>query len=76
MLASIDLKSRKEQVINANLGPIPLANQPIRGFSRVGTRGFLFSIARVKSDIWLLRGFHAPSDSFDLLRIFRGPTRP
>ena len=40
MLASIDIRTGKEHVINANLGPIPLANQPIRGFSWCAIRAF------------------------------------
>ena len=67
MLASIDIRTGNEQIINANLGPIPLANQPIRGFSWVRDKGFLFSIARVKSDIWLLEGFRPPQSFFDRL---------
>jgi hypothetical protein len=49
----------RETIVNGNLGAIPQANQPIRGFSRVRRDGFLTSIARVRSDIWLVEGFGA-----------------
>lgn len=71
MLVALDIKTGEERVINANLGPIPQANQPIRGFSRIGDRGFMTSIARVRSDIWLLEGFRAPGGWRDRLWPFR-----
>ena len=57
MLVALDLRSGRERVVNANLGLIPHANQPIRGFARVRDRAFVTSIARVRSDIWLLEDF-------------------
>ncbi len=57
MFVSLDAQTGVQRVINANLGPIPQALQPIRGFSRLHDRGFLTSIARVKSDIYLIEGF-------------------
>jgi hypothetical protein len=60
MLASVDAQNGVERVINENLGAIPQANQPIRGFSRLKDRGFLTSIARVRSDIFLIEGFRLP----------------
>jgi serine/threonine protein kinase len=62
MLTALDVQSGRERVITANLGPIPEANQPVRGFSRVGTRGFATSIARVRSDIWMLDGLQLSRD--------------
>jgi hypothetical protein len=59
MLVSVDVQTERERVLNPNLGPIPQANQPIRGFSRLPNGGFLTSIARVRSDIYLLEGFRA-----------------
>ena len=56
VFASIEVATGREAVINANLGTIPQANQPIRGFSRLRDEGFLTSIARVRSDIWLIEG--------------------
>ena len=60
MLVSVDALTGAERVINENLGTLPPANQPIRGFSRLGDRGFLTSIARVRSDIYLIEGFRLP----------------
>ncbi len=57
---SVDSRTGTEQVINPNLGTIPVAPQPIRGFSRLRGRGFLTSIARVRSDIYLIEGFRLP----------------
>jgi TolB protein len=60
MLVAVDVESGRERVVHANLGGIPHAHQPIRGFSRIGKTGFASSIARVRSDIWLLEGLQAP----------------
>jgi serine/threonine protein kinase/Tol biopolymer transport system component len=57
MFVSLDVQTGAERVINGNLGTIPQANQPIRGFSRLHNRGFLTSIARARSDIHFLEGF-------------------
>ena len=70
LFASIDVATARETVINANLGTIPQANQPIRGFSRIRGDGFLTSIARVRSDIWLLDGFGLPGSSAQLFTRF------
>ncbi len=59
-LVSIDVPSGQRRVINDHLGPIPQAQQPIRGFSRMRSGGFLTSIAHVRSDIYLLEGFRLP----------------
>ena len=58
MLVSVDVATGAERVVNANLGTIPPANQPIRGFSPLRNRGFLTSIARVRSDIYVIEGLH------------------
>ena len=60
MFVSLDARTGAEHVINENLGTIPQANQPIRGFSRLHDHGFLTSIARVRSDIYLIEGFRLP----------------
>jgi Tol biopolymer transport system component len=64
LLASVQVATGRETTINANLGAIPQANQPIRGFSPLRRDGFLTSIARVRSDIWLLEGFDLPTSRF------------
>jgi serine/threonine protein kinase len=60
MLVSVDPEKGESRVINANLGTIPQALQPIRGFSRLPNGDFLTSIARVRSDLYLLEGFQLP----------------
>jgi hypothetical protein len=64
VFAKVDVKSGAQRTLGTSLGAIPQANQPIRGFSRVGDGGFLTSIARVRSDIWLLDGFQLPRRRF------------
>jgi Tol biopolymer transport system component len=65
LLASIDVRTGNEQTITPNLGPVPLASQPIRGFSRTSARSFATSVVRVWSDIWLLEGFQSPVSLID-----------
>ena len=57
MLLALDTQTGAERVVNPNLGPIPQHLQPIRGFTRLRGRGFLTSLARVRSDIYLIEGF-------------------
>jgi len=64
LLASVDVNTGRETIVNGNFGAIPQANQPIRGFSRMRGDGFLTSIARVRSDIWLVEGFGAAPGRF------------
>jgi Tol biopolymer transport system component len=61
MLVMLDVGTLKEQVVNADVGFLPIAQQPVRGFSRVRDTAFLTSIARPRSDIWLLDGFSPPA---------------
>jgi Tol biopolymer transport system component len=74
MLVSIDAVTGVERVINPNLGVIPEALQPIRGFSRLKGRGFLTSISRARSDIYLIEGLRLPLPWWQL--IFAWPGRP
>jgi serine/threonine protein kinase/Tol biopolymer transport system component len=73
MFVSLDLQTREERVINPRLGAIPQALQPIRGFSRLNSGGFLTSIASVKSDIYLIEGFRLPGNWWDRLRRWGRP---
>jgi hypothetical protein len=57
---SLDAQAGTERTINSNLGTIPQALQPVRGFSRLREGGFLTSVARVRSDIYLIEGFRLP----------------
>jgi len=59
-LVSIEVATAKPRVVNMNVGPIPQALQPIRGFSRYGNGAFLTSIAHARSDIYLIEGFRLP----------------
>jgi hypothetical protein len=57
--------------IGRDLGLLPVANQPIRGFTWTG-HDFATSIARVKSDIWILDGVGRPPSFFDRFWSFSG----
>jgi eukaryotic-like serine/threonine-protein kinase len=59
-LVEIDAVTGDAKMINGDLGPIPIAYQPIRGFSFVKGQGFLTSLASARSDIWLMEGFQQP----------------
>jgi hypothetical protein len=71
MFVSLDSRTGVQRVINPNLGSIPQALQPIRGFSRFHDKGFLTSVARVKSDIYLIEGFRLPLKVWGRLWRFR-----
>jgi hypothetical protein len=71
---SVDSQTREKRVINPNLGPIPQALQPVRGFSRLPKGGFLTSIAHVRSDIYLIERLQLPLTWWQRLwRIGRPP---
>jgi Tol biopolymer transport system component len=59
-LVEIDTASATARVVNEDLGPIPVASDPIRGFTFAKGQGFLTSFANARSDIWLLEGFQQP----------------
>src|SRR5262249_19879086 len=61
MLVTVNAGPGAQRIINANLGTIPQALQPIRGFSRLKNGGFVTSIAHVRSDIYLLEGLAFPA---------------
>jgi Tol biopolymer transport system component/tRNA A-37 threonylcarbamoyl transferase component Bud32 len=63
-LASLNPADGTTRKIGRDLGLVPIANQPIRGFTWTG-RDFATSIARVKSDIWILDGVGRPPSFFD-----------
>ena len=62
-MIEIEASSGNVQMLNPDLGPIPIANQPIRGLSFVREQGFLTSLASARSDIWLIEGFQPPRRS-------------
>jgi Tol biopolymer transport system component len=57
MLVAIDPVTGQERILNGDLGVIPPANQPIRGLARMGRDAVVTSIARARSDIWMIEGF-------------------
>jgi eukaryotic-like serine/threonine-protein kinase len=72
-LTSIDIRSGVEHVLAASLMSMPVATQPVRGFTRVSSKIFLTSIVHVSSDIWLLEGFAPPAQSgFDWRNLWPG----
>ncbi|MGH7950265.1 MAG: TolB family protein, partial [Candidatus Binataceae bacterium] len=56
-LIELDPVTREVKTLNPDLGTIPIANQPVRGFSFAKGQGYLTSLASARSDIWLLEGF-------------------
>ena len=73
-LVEIDSRSGETRMLNPDLGPIPVANQPIRGFSYLPGQGFLTSLASARSDLWLIEGFQPPPAGFWGLFRRRDPT--
>jgi Tol biopolymer transport system component len=71
----LDARTGAERVITATLGTIPQALQPIRGFSRLRNGNFLTSIARVRSDIFLMEGLRLPPTFRERLWPFAGTRR-
>jgi Tol biopolymer transport system component len=70
-LASLNPATGAVRTIRRDLGLLPIANQPIRGFTWTG-RDFATSIARVKSDVWILDGVGRPPSFFDRFWPFSG----
>ncbi len=56
-MVDIDATTGSIRLLNDDLGSIPIANQPIRGFTFLPGQGFLTSLASARSDIWLIEGF-------------------
>lgn len=70
-LTAIDISTGQERVINADLGPIPHASQPIRGLTLSGAGTVSTSIATARSDIWVLEDFASPRTLLDRLLPWR-----
>ncbi len=64
---SVDIRSGTEHVLKPDVMPAPVASLPVRGFTRVSPTTFLASIARVRSDVWLLDGFQSSLTLWDHL---------
>jgi hypothetical protein len=56
-VSSVELRSGAERVVAADLMTMPVASQPVRGFTRMSATTYLTSIVHVSSDIWLVEGF-------------------
>jgi eukaryotic-like serine/threonine-protein kinase len=69
-LVEIDAVTHQVKTLNGDLGTIPIALTPIRGFSLVKGRGILTSFARARSDIWMLEGFQLPRTGFPWFQAF------
>lgn len=65
----IDTTTGQTRTLNPDLATIPIANQPIRGFSYIKGQGLITSLAAARSDIWLLDGVELPGNRW--LRWFR-----
>jgi hypothetical protein len=63
----VDLQSAAERVLKADFMPMPLTGQPVKGFTRVSSTTFVMSIARVRSNVWLLKGFGLQRTFWDSL---------
>ena len=70
-IAEVSATTGDVRVLNPDLGAIPIAIQPIRGFSYLEGQGFLTSLASARSDIWLLDGFQEPGNR--LMQSLRRP---
>ncbi len=64
-LTSVDIKSGTEHVLSPNFLPLPVSEEPIRGFTRISPTTFLTSVVKVRSDVWLLRGLQPSSTAWD-----------
>jgi serine/threonine protein kinase len=68
MLVSAEVESRRLRIINPDLAPLPPANQPVKGFTRMPNGNFATSLVHVRSDVWLIDDFDSPSTWLDRLR--------
>jgi hypothetical protein len=71
MLAAIDVQSGRQRIINANLAPVPPANAPVKGFTRISDTSFATSFVHISSDLWLIDDFQRPTTFFERLRTGR-----
>jgi len=73
VLATVDVGTGKEQILAANLGPVPLESHPVRGFSLISAKSIATSIVRVRSEVWLLDGFRPRTGFFERFWPFSPP---
>ena len=72
MLARLDVATQRERIVVADLGAIPPATQPIRGFSPIGNGEFATSIARPSSGIFALDGVGDSRSGWDRVQSVLG----
>jgi hypothetical protein len=60
MLVAANIDSGQLRIINRDLSPVPPANQPVKGFTRMPNGNFATSLVRVRSDVWLIEHFDPP----------------
>jgi Tol biopolymer transport system component len=65
VLVSIDVGSKRETVLNPNLGRVPLGDAPVKGFSWMSPKSFATSVVRIRSEIWLMEGLKPPAGRFE-----------
>jgi dipeptidyl aminopeptidase/acylaminoacyl peptidase len=68
MLVSAEVESRRLQIINPDLAPVPPTNQPVKGFTRMSNGNFATSLVHVRSEVWLIDDFNPPTTWLDRLR--------
>jgi hypothetical protein len=49
---------------------LPISPQPVRGFTRVSPTTFLAGIVKVRSNVWLLKGFQPAPTLWERLTSF------
>jgi Tol biopolymer transport system component len=64
---SVDVASGVERVLGPDIMPLPVSSRPVRGLTRTSPTTFLASIAKVRSDVWLLEGFEPQPTLWDRL---------
>jgi eukaryotic-like serine/threonine-protein kinase len=62
---SVDVASGVERVVGPDIMPLPVSSRPVRGLTRTSPTTFLASIAKVRSDVWLLDGFQPQPTVWD-----------
>jgi Tol biopolymer transport system component len=67
---SVDARSGVERVLGPDVMTLPISPQPVRGFTRVTPTRFLAGIVKVRSNVWLLKGFQPASTLWERLTSF------
>lgn len=65
ILVALDVRTRRQRIINANLAPVPPVNAPVKGFTRMSAKSFATSFVRIRSEMWLIDDFESPRGFLD-----------